>query len=650
MSGPDGQQSDRLMLCGVLALATVAATAWVTGQAAGLVFGRDWISVGLGDLLSILTRLPSSYRDPASAWPISAQRALPGPVGMYVTHALVLVGLGTMAGIVINWLTDARAAQPFSTGARWASARQLRSLLVRRSTPDRIVLGRIRRPGLLVDRHGIGVTSLVAAERCHSVLVLGPTGSFKTHGLVAPAILEWRGPLVATSVKPDLLEATYRHRVVCGDALLLDPFGASGRPSARWSPLAACTTYAGAQAVAAAISAAHLPGYQARNADAEWRYWAGLAEKLLAPILFAAETVGASMSDVVRWIDLRDQDGEVHEILDGAGDDLALTAWEASLGRDAKPLDSVFSTAEDLVRIYADARLTRFTADNDLDVTDFLSGDNTVYLYAPPHEQRRLRPVFETISAQIVRTAQERAARSPDGMLDPKLLLALDEAGNVAALAELPELATTGRAQGIQLLTVWHDKAQLEHRYGQQAATVLNNHRARVFLSGLADLNTLDLASKLVGEHAARDRSATRGDGGQHTTSVSTTYRPLAPVESLRRLRPREGIVLYGHLPPARIRLRPWFDRSERWRRRLQRRAQVSIGQRAGRRATAQPRELVVVASYASERERHRQNARSAHPAFAAVPIPFVVREPRDASVPAREVGNRTTRVDEGTA
>jgi type IV secretion system protein VirD4 len=541
---------------------------------------------------------------------------------MYVTHALVLLGLGTTVGIVMSWVTGARAAQPFSTGARWASARQLRSLLVRRSTPDRIILGRIHRPGLLVDRHGIGVTSLIAAERCHSVLVLGPTGSFKTHGLVVPAILEWRGPLVATSVKPDLLEATYRHRVACGDALLLDPLGASGRPSARWSPLAACTTYADAQAVAAAISAAHLPGHQARNADAEWRYWVGLAEKLLAPILFAAETVGASMSDVVRWIDLRDQDDEVHEILDGAADDLALTAWEASLARDPKPLDSVFSTAEDLVRVYADARLTRFTADNDLDVNDFLSGENTVYLYAPPHEQRRLRSVFETISAQIIRTAQERAAQSPDGMLDPKLFLALDEAGNVAALADLPELATTARAQGIQLLTVWHDKAQLEHRYGRQAATVLNNHRARVFLSGLADLDSLDLASKLVGEHAARERSTSRGDGGQHTISVSTTYRPLAPVEGLRRLRPREGIVLYGHLPPARIRLRPWFDRRERAQRLLRWLAKPSPRTQRVRPISNRP---VATGGYLSSRERVKQ----VHPAFAPGALAAVRRTHR---------------------
>jgi NB-ARC domain len=34
------------------------------------------------------------------------------------------------------------------------------------------------------------------------------------------------------------------------------------------------------------------------------------------------------------------------------------------------------------------------------------------------------------------------------------------------------------RGQGIQLVTVWHDKSQLEARYGTKASTILNNHRA----------------------------------------------------------------------------------------------------------------------------------------------------------------------------
>jgi type IV secretion system protein VirD4 len=155
------------------------------------------------------------------------------------------------------------------------------------------------------------------------------------------------------------------------------------------------------------------------------------------------------------------------------------------------------------------------------------------------------------------------------------LLLALDEAGNVAALAELPELATTGRGQGIQLVSVWHDLAQLHHRYGDRAATVLNNHRAKLFLSGLADLGALELGSKLIGEQATVELHPSSDSEGRHSVSQSTTYRPLVPVEELRRLKPGHGIVLYGHLRPTQVRLRPHFRHVEqrryaRWERREQ--------------------------------------------------------------------------------
>ena len=39
----------------------------------------------------------------------------------------------------------------------------------------------------------------------------------------------------------------------------------------------------------------------------------------------------------------------------------------------------------------------------------------------------------------------------------------------------------------------------------------------------------------------------------------SVAYRRLLPPEALRQLKPRRALLVYGHLPPVRIRLRPWF-------------------------------------------------------------------------------------------
>jgi hypothetical protein len=41
----------------------------------------------------------------------------------------------------------------------------------------------------------------------------------------------------------------------------------------------------------------------------------------------------------------------------------------------------------------------------------------------------------------------------------------------------------------------------------------------------------------------------------------------LLPVEDLRRLRPGEGVLLYGHLRPTPVRLRPFYEPREQHRR-----------------------------------------------------------------------------------
>jgi type IV secretion system protein VirD4 len=550
---------EKLLAVALAVIAAAGAFAWVVGQLAGLLFARTWLHVGAADMAEVLWHLPKHPGDPALAWPARFRSELPGPVGMYLCTALVVGALVGLTDLVIRLWPGPRAPRlgvpllprrHHYRAAAWATGWELRRLRVRRPTPGRVIIGRTR--GL--------APRLLAAEDCHSLFIFGPTGSLKTTGVVIPEIREWTGPLVATSVKPDVIRATRAHRERRGEVLVIDPLGHSGLPAAQWSPLAACGTWQDAQTMAGII-ADTATTLSDRPTD-EVKYWRTLGTKLLAPMLYAAAYDGRTMADVVRWVDTREEK-EVIDALEHAGVEGAAIAWEASQQRTEKARDSVYGTAEELLAIYADERVQAFTEAHDLDVAEFLAGDNTVYLYAPAHEQRRLRPLFETVAMQIVRAAQEKAARAPDGMLDPRLLLALDEAGNVAALAELPELATTGRGQGIQLVSVWHDLAQLHHRYNDRAATVLNNHRAKLFLSGLADLGALELGSKLIGEQAVVEAHPASDSEGRYSVSESTTYRPLVPVEQLRRLKPGHGILLYGHLRPTQVRLRPYFWRAE---------------------------------------------------------------------------------------
>jgi type IV secretion system protein VirD4 len=168
--------------------------------------------------------------------------------------------------------------------------------------------------------------------------------------------------------------------------------------------------------------------------------------------------------------------------------------------------------------------------------------------------------LFAALVSSIV-DAAIAASSARGGPLDPPLLLVLDEAANIAPLRDLDTLASTAAGLGIQLVTVCQDLAQLASRYdAERARTIANNHRAKLLLSGVADLGTLDLLSGLAGETRVREVSTTRDlRGGGASRATSTALRRLAPTDQLRRTPPGEGVLVYGHLAPARVQLRPWY-------------------------------------------------------------------------------------------
>src|SRR5215216_3182571 len=194
---------------------------WLIGQVAAILFGaHEHLPVRLVDMLGVLLRLPGTWDDPAKAWPPDTWPLLPGPVGMYAAAVLTFWLPALAYGLLVRLLSPRARRQRKQRGARWASLWQLRRLLVVGPRRGRIILGRRDR---IRDRL-LGRLYL-AVEQCHSVLAFGPPGSFKTHGLVIPAILEWQGNLVTTSIKPDVLRATCAHRASLGAVWVYDPLG-----------------------------------------------------------------------------------------------------------------------------------------------------------------------------------------------------------------------------------------------------------------------------------------------------------------------------------------------------------------------------------------------------------------------------------------
>jgi type IV secretion system protein VirD4 len=278
-------------------------------------------------------------------------------------------------------------------------------------------------------------------------------------------------------------------------------------------------------------------------------YFYRSAEKLLAPMLFAAAKTGRTMSQVVSWTDTRALD-EVAAILLGAGSPQACDAWTATMKRDSRSLDAIVSTTETVIAAFADPLVGAATEASDFTPADLLSTRGTLYLVGPIHEQQRLRATMVALVKAVLAYAYDH------GPLTDPLLLVLDEAANIAPIPDLDQVASTAAGVGIQIVTVVQDLAQLEARYGDRSRTIISNHRAVLGLAGLKDLGSLRALSELVGDHEVARVSRTHGSDGRSSQATATEHRRLAPVESLRRMKPGNGLLLYGSARPVKVTLR----------------------------------------------------------------------------------------------
>jgi hypothetical protein len=63
----------------------------------------------------------------------------------------------------------------------------------------------------------------------------------------------------------------------------------------------------------------------------------------------------------------------------------------------------------------------------------------------------------------------------------------------------------------------------------------------------------------VLGDEEVRQVSSTAGAEGRASQTEATTYRSLAPAHVLRQAKIGTGVLVYGHLPPVHLSLRPWF-------------------------------------------------------------------------------------------
>ena len=415
-------------------------------------------------------------------------------------------------------------------------------------------------PELYVGTNG---RRLIWAGPQQALLVLGPPRSGKTSTLVVPNVLAAPGPVLVTSTKPDVLQATLASRSQLGRCWLLDPSGTIEPPPGanllRWSPVAASYSWEEALVTARVMTAAARP----QGAYGESAHWTERAEALLAPLLHAAAVAGAGIREVLTWALRRD----IHTpmaLLGRAGKDgadVALDVLAGIAGTEERERSGIFSTAAGVLSAYRSSRALQLADGANFDPAQFPIGADTIYVYAPARYQALMAPVVVAFLEQVRAATYEQAAA---GTLRLPVTLVLDEVANVAPLPDLPAMVSEGGGQGLLTLACLQDLSQARARWGPPADGFFSLFGTKVLFPGIGDMRTLEAVSRLAGEADVAVRAVNASAWWSSRPTANTTYsprrQPRLPVDQAHSLPAGAAIVISGARPPQIAYLTRWWE------------------------------------------------------------------------------------------
>jgi hypothetical protein len=385
-------------------------------------------------------------------------------------------------------------------------------------------------------------------RRCYArledqVLIMAAPRTGKS-GMVADRLLDHPGPVLATSTRADLYEATAGVRGLLGPVRVFNPQGVGAVPSTfKFDLVGPCRDIVAATRMAAWLK---TPGV---GNDLKWFQDKG--DVALTALLWAAAVTGRSILDIYEWVHLYGHQTCLQILAEHPGASASghrlMYAVAKRMFDENRTSGSVRDTI-DLTLSWAIlpglAEAVTPRSGEGFSVADFTQRCGTLYLIAAGDDDSKLTPLFRAVASWVHYEAGQVGSQGRYRRLDPPLLMALDEVTQICPV-DLPVMLSDSAGKGVLITAVAHSVSQLENRWGKHGAdTIWSTCGTKVLLGSISDPDTLERASKVCG---------TAGDGDDKT--------PVVPPELLRMLPDWWALVIRMNLRPVIVKVRPVWRR-----------------------------------------------------------------------------------------
>ena len=553
MSTPNNRRRDP----GRLSAETVLL--WIVIAAVAVIVGMVNMAMHLGHRLAGTgAELPTNPFDVLFRL-LSGDLAWPGAAGWWVLAAIaaLLLALGVLVLLVWRRFQQRRSRVDHAV-ARMGRGRDIADLSSRsaQATAKRLNADSL---GVPIGRTVAGGQQLWGSWEDMHIDIWGPrTG--KTTSRAVPAILEAPGPVLVTSNKRDVVDATRDVRAKTGPVWVFDPQAiALEEPTWWWNPLSYVT-----DEVRAAKMAEHFAAGSREPGARTDAFFDPAGQDLLAGLLLAAALDNRAITDVYTWL-TRPMDDTAVDIL--RAHDFPLTADQVAGVIDApdRQRGGVYGTAQQFASCLTNRQLAawvtpRGAADDrpQFDPTSFVRDGGTLYSLSK-EGHGTAGPLVTALTVAVVEAAEELASRSAGGRLTTPLLGVLDEAANVCRWRELPNLYSHYGSRGIVLMTILQSWSQGIEVWGEAGMKKLwSASNVKVYGGGVSEAAFLEDLSRMIGDYDRLSSSTSYGRG-QRTVSQQLHRERILDVADLAALPRGRAVVIASGSRPTLIRTQPWM-------------------------------------------------------------------------------------------
>ncbi len=567
----------KLILAGIGAGTVLLGGLWVSVWAGAGPAGQPAVP---GNPIQLLLELVSGQRE----WPGARSTLVAAGLGGLLALLVVL----SFALLLRRGGRSSRADKP---GRQMAGPAALAGINARDTAASAARL----RPGAQLrtaEDHGVALGTTLTGHKwlrmdweSVGVAIAGPrTG--KSMSLAIPAIAGAPGPVVATSNKPDLHDATRSVRERDGAQVwLFDPQQVAGAHSGPqwWVDLLAPAR--------SPASARTLVGYFAAGARSDPNaridaYFEGEAQVLLSTYILAAALAGGDLLHVASWL-AHDNDLTAVTLLRQHAQTLAADKLLTYIQLNSKQKDGLYGSARAFLAVLDEPAYAAWvtppvrvefltdptgrvsTADTQtkappelpqFDPATFITSPRDT-LYALSMEGPAAATGLTTaLVAQIFDAGQHLANTYPTRRLPTPVLFVLDEVANVVKIKELPDLYSHFGSRGLPVLSILQSWSQGEQVWGDKGmAKMWSAANIKLYGGGVAEARFLSDLSRLIGDHDVQRWSTTRSRGN-NSRSQSWTKEPIFTVSDLAALPRGRAVLLSSGNEATLLRTVAWTD------------------------------------------------------------------------------------------